>query len=240
MRLDRFLCECGIGSRSEVKQYIKAGRIRTNGLPLRDPSAKVTPSEECISFDGHENSYSKFRYFMLNKPIGVVSATRDRLSDTVLELLKDEITRDLFPVGRLDKDTTGLLLLTNDGMLAHNLLSPKKHVEKTYLANVDTELSEEAMAYFELGPDIGDDKPALPAKIKKEAPFCYRVTLCEGRYHQVKRMFEACGSKVTGLKRISFGPLILDEALSEGSYRALTEEEIVTVQSLTSNKKSTF
>lgn len=226
MRLDKFLCDCEIGTRSEVKQYIKKGRVRINDNPVKDSSVKITLGEDIVKFDDTELFYARYRYYMLNKPKGVVSATKDGLSDTVVELLQGEITKDLFPVGRLDKDTTGLLLITNDGKLAHNLLSPKKHVDKTYFATVDKELSEEEMKAFEEGLDIGDDKPTLPAKICKETALEYRVTIHEGRYHQVKRMFEVFKSTVTELKRTSFGPLCLDDSLNEGDYRPLTDEEI--------------
>lgn len=226
MRLDKFLCDCEIGTRSEVKQYIKKGRVKVNDAPAKDSSVKITPGEDIIKFDDTILLYARYRYYILNKPKGVVSATKDGLSDTVVELLQDEITKDLFPVGRLDKDTTGLLLITNDGKLAHNLLSPKKHVDKTYIATVDKELTDDEMKEFEGGLDIGDDKPTLPAKISREDAFVYRVTIHEGRYHQVKRMFEVFKSTVTELKRTSFGPLYLDDSLEEGDYRPLTDEEI--------------
>lgn len=226
MRLDKFLCELETGTRSEVKQYIKKGRVKVNDIIVKDSSVKITPDTDCVKFDDTVLCYEKYRYFILNKPKGVVSATRDGLSDTVINILKDEITKDLFPVGRLDKDTTGLLLITNDGILAHNLLSPKKHVDKTYLATVDKELSSQDMQTFETGVDIGDDKLTIPAIIKQESPYNYLVTLHEGRYHQVKRMFEAFGSHVVELKRLSFGPLLLDDSLDEGSYRTLKDDEL--------------
>lgn len=252
LRLDKFLADMGIGTRSEVKKYLKSNLVTINGKIVKDSSVKVNPDSDQVMFDGKPVKYQEFFYYMLNKPAGCVSATRDGLSETVIEFLKDEPTRDLFPVGRLDKDTEGLLLITNDGMLAHNLLSPKKHVDKTYFAFVDKTLSQEEETEFSKGLDIGDDTPTLPAEIKlidlekaeqylranqSEATAnlaydaAYSVVLKEGRYHQVKRMFEHFGSTVNYLKRISMGNLKLDKELSPGQYRALTEEEITSLKS---------
>ena len=230
MRLDHFLAECGCGTRSEVKKLIKAGRVKLNGAIAKDPAAKIDPSLDAVICDGELLSYEEFRYFMLNKPQGVVSATRDGISATVLELLEGEDTRDVFPVGRLDKDTEGLLLITNDGQLGHNLLSPRKHVDKTYIAEVSRELTDEAMKSFGEGLDIGDETKTLPARIRRLDAAVYEVIIHEGRYHQVKRMFEALGSKVLFLKRVAMGPLELDPALEPGEYRRLTEEEIQALQ----------
>ena len=171
---------------------------------------------------------------MLNKPAGCVSATRDGLSSTVLDLLEGEVTRGLFPVGRLDKDTEGFLLITNDGQLGHNLLSPKKHVDKTYLAVTDKTLTDEQMEEFRTGLDIGDDDPTMPAEIRLEEEilgrdgdfWVYEVILREGRFHQVKRMFEYFGSNVTYLKRTAMGAVELDDDLDPGEYRRLTEQEL--------------
>lgn len=231
MRLDKFLASVNIGTRTEVKKYVKNGRIRVNDIIASDPAMKIDSDRDAITCDGSSLVYEEFRYFMLNKPQGCVSATKDKLSDTVISFLTDEITDDLFPVGRLDKDTEGLLLITNDGKLAHELLSPKKHVDKTYYATITGKLSESAVSKFQEGIDIGDEKKTLPAKIRlisneaDEKPI-YEVIIHEGRYHQVKRMFEALGESVTFLKRVAMGNVILDERLEPGEYRRLTETEL--------------
>lgn len=223
LRLDKYLADAGVGTRSEVKRYLKAGRITLDGSVIKDPAAKVDSDSAVVTFDGNAVHYEKYLYYMLNKPAGCVSATKDKLSDTVLSFLEGEPTRDLFPVGRLDKDTEGLLIITNDGEFAHNLLAPKKHVYKTYQATVDKKISDTDMEAFATGIDIGDEKLCLPAKIKliSEAPIVYELQICEGRFHQVKRMFEACGSTVTYLKRTAFGEWSLDENLLPGQYRRL-------------------
>ena len=235
MRIDRFLSESNICSRSEAKQYIKKGRVSIDGSIIKDPSCHVDELTSTITVDGKAVFYEKFRYFMLNKPAGVVSATRDGLSKTVVELLKDENTKSLFPIGRLDKDTEGLLIITDDGMLAHKLTSPRHHVEKVYYIETDMPLSENAMIIMETGVDIGDDKITLPAKIAKcdiissdamDDKYAYLLTITEGRYHQVKRMFEACDSRVLYLKRLKMGRVELDKSLEAGAYRRLTQEEI--------------
>ena len=174
---------------------------------------------------------------MLNKPEGVVSATNDNTAPTVLDLLPAQDKKDLFPVGRLDKDTTGLLLLTNDGALAHDLLSPKKHVDKTYLVQPDHPLSEEDIHRLEAGLDIGDDKPTAPAKAKITPDGDLLLTIHEGRFHQVKRMLQAVGNQVCTLERVSFGPLSLDPSLPRGAHRALTEEEIRALTNTQNQKK---
>ena len=166
MRLDRLLSECGLGTRSEVKTYIKKGRVTVNGAAVKDNGLKVDLSDDVVTLNGRQVVYEKFRYFMLNKPQGCVSATRDGLSATVLDLLEGEITRDLFPVGRLDKDTEGFLLITNDGRLGHELLSPRKHVDKHYIACVSKPLSPDQLAEFREGVDIGDEKPTMSAGIR--------------------------------------------------------------------------
>lgn len=231
MRLDRFLCECGTGTRSEVKNYIKKKRVSVNGSIVADAGMKVDALKDTVMFDGALLSYEKFRYFMLNKPAGCVSATRDGLSSTVLDLLEGEVIKGLFPVGRLDKDTEGFLLITNDGQLGHNLLSPKKHVDKTYLAVTDKTLSDAQMEEFRAGLDIGDDEPTMPAEISffgetEDGRFVFEVVLHEGRFHQVKRMFEHFGSTVTYLKRTAMGAVELDDGLEPGEYRRLTDMEI--------------
>lgn len=225
MRLDKFLSNMNIASRSQVKGILKAGRVRVNSKVEVKGDAKIDPEKDCIEFDGVRVFYELYRYFMLYKPQGCVSATKDRLSDTVLDILKDENTDGLFPVGRLDKDTEGLLIITNDGKLAHELLSPAKHVDKKYFVTLDKAIDDEAIAKIEAGIDIGDDKPCLPCEIEKEDDQVF-ITIREGRFHQVKRMFAAVGLNVTYLKRVSMGAVLLDESLKPGEYRRLTDEEI--------------
>lgn len=230
IRVDKYLTDCGIGTRSEVKKLIQKGLIGVNGVIIKDPGTKIDAEKDTVTKNNEPVVYEQFRYFMLNKPMGCVSATKDNLSDTVLDILKNENIKGLFPVGRLDKDTEGLLLITNDGMLAHNLLSPRKHVEKLYYVEADKELSRENILKMEEGVDIGDEKLTLPSKIEflgeSDNKYCYNLSIKEGRFHQVKRMFEAFGSNVVYLKRLNMGSLILDEALLPGEYRKLSEEEI--------------
>ena len=226
MRLDKFLSNANIASRSKVKEILKNGRVKVNSIPVIKGDVKIDPDKDTIEFDGIPIEYEQFRYFMLYKPAGCVSATKDNLSDTVLDILKDENTEGLFPVGRLDKDTEGLLLITNDGKLAHELLSPAKHVDKKYLVYLDKDINEESIKEIESGIDIGDDKPCLPCRIDTIVSDKLYITIREGRFHQVKRMFEKVGCEVVFLKRISMGTLILDEALSPGDYRRLNAEEI--------------
>lgn len=236
MRLDRFLCETGFGTRSEVKSLLKKGLVTVNGNPVKKPEQKIDEKTDAVVCNGRNASYAKFVYIMLHKPAGVVSATEDRRERTVLELLAEGERKDVFPAGRLDKDTEGLLLLTNDGELAHMLLSPKKHVDKTYYAKIDGEVTKEHVMRFSEGLDIGEKKPTLPAVLeilKSGDQSEIRVTLHEGKFHQVKRMFEAVGCKVTYLKRLSMGTLSLDGELKPGEYRHLTEEEVNDLKMLT-------
>lgn len=229
MRLDKFLCETGFGTRSEVKAFLKKGLVSLNGETVKKPEQKIDENADEIICNGQRAAYAKFVYIMLHKPAGMVSARSDRREQTVLDLLAEGDRKDVFPVGRLDKDTEGLLLLTNDGEMAHMLLSPKKHVDKTYFARIDGEVTKEHAAKFWEGLDIGEKKPTLPAKLEiltsgKQSEI--RVTIHEGKFHQVKRMFEAVGCKVIYLKRLTMGTLILDEGLKPGEYRQLTEEEV--------------
>ena len=226
MRLDKFLSNMNIASRSQVKGILKAGRVRVNSKVEVKGDAKIDPEVDCIEFDGVRVFYELYRYFMLYKPAGCVSATKDRLSDTVLDILKEENTDGLFPVGRLDKDTEGLLLITNDGKLAHELLSPAKHVDKKYYVTLDKAIDDDSIAKIECGIDIGDDKPCLPCEIEKIEADKVFITVREGRFHQVKRMFATVGFTVTYLKRISMGAVTLDESLKPGEYRRLTDEEV--------------
>ena len=228
MRLDKFLCEMGVGTRSEVKNCLKKGQVTVNGEVIRKPETKIDENQDKVCYLGQALSYEAVQYFLLNKPAGCVTATRDSLSETVMGYLPENRREDLFPVGRLDKDTEGLLLITNDGQLAHELLSPKKHVDKTYYARIDGEVKEEHIQLFLEGVDIGDEKLTMPAKlkiIKTGETSEIELTIQEGRFHQVKRMFEAVGTKVAYLKRISMGPLILGD-LQPGEARVLTSEEI--------------
>ena len=227
IRLDKFLADSQLGTRSEVRQLLKKGLVSVNGEIVKKPEFKIDPASDRVCFDGKEVSSQQEVYYMLNKPAGVVSATRDNHDRTVLDLLPPGDRRpDLFPVGRLDKDTTGLLLITNDGALPHRLLSPRRHVDKTYFVRVNGRIREETVEAFRKGIDIGDEKITLPAELKPLGEDQALVTIREGRFHQIKRMFHAAGCEVTGLKRLTMGSLVLDENLPEGSFRRLTEEEL--------------
>lgn len=230
MRLDKFLCETGFGTRSQVKEMLKKGQVTVNGVAAKKPEQKIDEHKDQITCQGKIASYEKYVYYMLHKPAGVVSATEDKREKTVLDLLKSEDRRDgIFPVGRLDKDTEGFLLLTDDGDLAHRLLSPRKHVDKTYYAKIAGGVTEAHIERFREGLDIGDEKKTLPAMLEilasKTETSEIRITIHEGRFHQVKRMFEAVGCKVTYLKRLSMGAVALDETLAPGDYRPLNEKE---------------
>ena len=228
MRLDKFLCEMGVGTRSEVKAYLKKGQVSVNGETIKKPEVKIDENKDVICYLGQTLAYEAEQYFLLNKPAGCVTATRDNLSETVMSFLPDNRRDDLFPVGRLDKDTEGLLLITNDGQLAHELLSPRKHVDKTYFAVIDGEVREEHKQLFLEGLDIGDEELTMPAKLeilKSGEVSEIELTIQEGRFHQVKRMLEAIGTKVTYLKRISMGPLVLGD-LKPGEVRILTNSEL--------------
>lgn len=228
MRLDKFLCEMNKGSRSEVRALIRRGLVTVNGLPAKEADCRIDENADTVCVGGQPLSYRRCFYYMLNKPEGFICATQDKISATVMELLAPKDRRpDLFPAGRLDKDTEGFLLLTNDGELAHRLLSPKRHVDKTYLVSISHSLSEEEIRRLEQGVDIGEDRLTMPARVlPAEAENQLLLTIQEGKFHQVKRMLKAVGNEVTALKRISFGPLTLDEALQPGEYRELTEEEV--------------
>lgn len=227
IRLDKYLCEMEAGTRSEVKVFIKKGRVTVNGEIAKSPEQKVDETKDTVTLDGHSFSYQKYFYYMLHKPAGVVTAVRDHHDQTVLDLLVDAPGKDLSPVGRLDKDTEGLLLITNDGALAHRLLSPVKHVPKTYLVHTKKPVTSQMCEKLEAGVEIGDETPTAPAKTKllSDTDCGLLLTITEGRFHQVKRMLLAVGNEVVYLKRLSMGALVLDETLSKGSWRALTEEE---------------
>ena len=230
MRLDRFLSECGCGTRSEVKKIIKNGCVKLNGETVKKADIQINEAEDEVTVNGNILIYNEFVYYMLNKPAGYVSATRDNRDRTVMELLEDEDKgEDIFPVGRLDKDTEGLLILSNDGKMAHNILSPKKHVKKTYFVRVDGKVKDEHIEMFRNGVDIGEKKPTLPAELRIiEAGDVSEVelTICEGKFHQVKRMFKVLGLEVIFLKRIKMGSLSLDENLKPGQYRRITDKEL--------------
>ncbi len=227
LRLDKYLADMKVGTRSEVKRYIRKGRVAVNQQIVRDVGFKVL-SKDLVTFDGMKINYTKMEYIMLYKPAGVLTATKDKHQRTVFSLLEETKRKDLFPVGRLDKDTEGLLLLTNNGNLAHRLLSPKYHVDKTYYAKIVGKVGKEEIRRFAEGISCGEFT-ALPAKleIKKTGEISeVEVTVQEGKFHQVKRMFEAVGAEVIYLKRLRMGSLYLDESLVPGQSRELTEKEI--------------
>lgn len=284
IRLDKYLCDAGAGTRSTVKKWIGWGRVSINGKVVRDPGVKVDERNDTVCLDKQVLCYAAVEYYMLNKPAGVISASKTDLRNPeetcVIDLIQEKHRRDLFPVGRLDRDTEGLLLITNDGALSHALLSPKKHVDKTYFVELSGYLGDDAIKRLEAGVDIGDEKPTLPcqiarAKLREEAKIngadgrtaaaetpeglktagtagCREIAgiietsaaakipetaeisnrsaclikIQEGRFHQIKRMFETEELTVTYLKRISMGSLKLDESLKPGTYRPLTPEEI--------------
>ena len=230
LRLDKLLCEMNIGTRSQVKTILKQGLIQVNGQVVTKPECKVDEQTVQITYKGKTLQYRKYVYYMLHKPAGVVSATQDNTCKTVTELLKDTGWKDLFPVGRLDKDTEGLLLMTNDGELAHNLLSPRKHVSKVYYVEVRDALSKEAVEQLEEGVDIGEDSLTRPAKVELLSEQRIHLTITEGKFHQVKRMLQAVGNEVLYLKRIAMGNLVLDETLARGAYRELTDWEVETLK----------
>lgn len=230
MRLDKFLCDTAGLTRTEAKNAVKKGQIAVNGQVQKAADFKVKETEDTVTFNGKPLSYAAFHYYMLHKPAGVITATEDKKESTVMDILKEEMVKNLFPVGRLDKDTEGLLLITDDGGLAHNLLSPKKHVDKEYLVKVRDSISEEDCRKLSEGVDIGDEKPTAPAKVERVAEKEILLTIREGRFHQVKRMLQAVGNEVVYLKRLSMGSLRLPKDLEKGAYRPLSEEEIYRIK----------
>lgn len=227
-RLDKLLAGTGKWSRREVKALVRQGLVRVDGRLAASAEDKLDPAAAIITVAGETISLRRFTYVMLHKPAGVLTATEDRKQPTVLDLLPPELRRiGLAPVGRLDKDTEGLLLLTNDGELAHRLLSPKYHVDKRYLARVDGELSAADTEAFARGMTLGDGLECLPAGLEVLPDRVCIVTLREGKFHQVKRMLAARGAPVLYLKRLSMGPLTLDDSLAAGAYRLLRAEEIL-------------
>ena len=226
-RLDKVIGNMGYASRREIREMVRQGRILVDGVPAASPEQKIDPSAARISIDGIDLKYELFTYIMLHKPAGLLTATEDFREKTVLDLLPPELRkRDLAPVGRLDKDTEGLLLLTNDGELNHRLTSPKYHVDKVYYAQVDGRLEQADTARFAQGITLSDFT-CLPAKLEIQTEDTCLVTVQEGKFHQVKRMLAACGKPVIYLKRLSMGPLKLEKTLPVGAYRALTPQEIV-------------
>jgi len=226
-RLDKIISTTGKKSRREVKLLVKQGRILVDGVPAAAPEMKVDPAVSEILLDGEDIGYRRFTYIMLHKPAGVLSAVEDKRQQTVLDLLPEELQkRGLSPVGRLDKDTEGLLLLTNDGELTHKLLSPRHHVDKVYYARVEGTLEQADCDAFAAGMTLGDGLECMPAGLEILSPGEALVTLQEGKFHQVKRMLAARGKPVTYLKRLSMGLLQLDEILQPGQFRHLTEEEL--------------
>lgn len=230
MRLDKFLCDTAGLTRTEAKNAVKKGQIAVNGQVQKAADFKVKENTDTVTFQGKPLSYAAFHYYMLHKPAGVITATEDKKESTVMDILREEKVKNLFPVGRLDKDTEGLLLITDDGELAHNLLSPKKHVDKEYLVKVRDSISEEDCRKLSEGVDIGDEKPTAPAKVERVAEKEILLTIREGRFHQVKRMLQAVGNEVLYLKRLSMDSLRLPEDLEKGAYRPLSEEEIYKIK----------
>lgn len=232
MRLDKYLVACAVGSRTEVKNFLKAGRVMVNGKKEKSAKLQINEDTDEICFDGQKLEYEEFVYYMMNKPQGVISATEDPKHKTVLDLLDDLArSKEVFPVGRLDIDTHGLLLLTNDGKLAHALLSPKRHVDKTYLARINGVMTDADVETFAQGVPL-KDFTCQPAKLelvsidREKDQSLVRVTIAEGKFHQVKRMVAYCGKEVVDLQRLTMGTLTLDEELKRGEWRRLSKEEL--------------
>ena len=234
MRLDKYLSGMGAGTRSEIKKAVKAGLVTVDGAVASDPGMHVT-EDSAVTFRGRQVVYEDFVYYMMNKPAGVISASDDSREETVVDLIDGQKRKDLFPAGRLDRDTEGLLLITNDGQLAHRLLSPKHHVDKKYYALVSGEVTEDDVRAFAEGLTLPDGLECLPAELRvlsaREAAAEVEITIQEGKFHQIKRMFLAIGKEVLYLKRLTMGPLALDESLAPGEYRRLTEEELENLKS---------
>ncbi len=230
-RLDKYLCDKNIGTRSQVKILIQKGLVEVNDEVVKKPETKVTDTD-IIRCQGNLLNNEEFSYYMFHKPAGIITATEDNWQETVLDYFKEEPCKNLYPVGRLDKDTEGLLLITNDGELGHRLLSPKHHIPKTYLVKMAHSLAENEKIQLEQGIDIGEKDLTLPSHIERIDEQTVYITITEGKFHQIKRMFEAVDNKVVYLKRISMGNLKLDEQLKKGEFRTLTEVEIQFLKSL--------
>ena len=228
MRLDKYLSDMNVGTRTEIKKAVRSGRVTVDGEIAGNPGLSVNETSS-VFYKGKEILYEVFSYYMLNKPSGVITATEDRFQKTVLDLLPDDRRKDLSPVGRLDKDTEGLLLITNDGNLNHRLLSPKHHVDKRYYARIQGQVDSSDVQAFAEGIRLDDDLLCMPAhlEILESGDISeIEVVIQEGKFHQIKRMFEAVGKKVIYLKRLSMGSLVLDPTLSPGEWRRLTDDEI--------------
>ena len=238
IRLDKYLADMGKGTRTELKEMIRKGRITVNGVIVKKPETKIKKGEDTICLDNAPVEYVELEYYLLNKPQGVISATEDRRRETVVDLIDEKSRKDLFPVGRLDIETEGLLLITNDGALAHRLLAPGHHVDKVYEARCEGLVPDEAVQRFREGMTLADGLSCMPAELEilerraedrktgTAAESLVRLTLHEGKFHQVKRMVAACGKEVTELQRLSMGPLSLPNDLEVGAWRRLTEEEL--------------
>ena len=230
LRIDKFLADMGVGTRAAIKNDIRKKLVTINGETVKSPDEKADTEKDVIIYCGKEIKYLEYEYFIMNKPAGVISATEDRSQKTVLDLITDSSRKDLFPVGRLDKDTEGLLLITNDGMLAHELLSPKKHVDKIYYVETDGLLTDEHVRLFREGIAVEEGFVAKESTLEilevSGNGSKAQLTIYEGKFHQVKRMMEAVGNTVTYLKRLSMGPLKLPDDLKCGEYRRLSETEI--------------
>ena len=230
MRLDKFLADMGIASRKDLKQIIKSGRVSIDGVAVKIPETKFDPEVCAVEMDGESLTYKKYHYYMIDKPCGVVTATEDKKQKTVLDLVSPEMRRmGLFPVGRLDKDTSGLLLLTDDGEFAHRVISPKSCVEKRYYAKVEGEADERDVRAFEEGIVLADGTECLPAKLEILGGGEVMVTVMEGKYHQVRRMLASRGKPVLELRRLSIGALVLGDDLGSGNYRELSETDLCRV-----------
>lgn len=234
MRLDKFLKENGICTRSESKKILKNGLVKVNGIVIKNSDYKVDENKDEIVFNGNLIKYEQFVYIMINKPAGYLSATEDRNQKTILDLIPEYNYKNLFPFGRLDKDSVGLLIISNDGALAHELLSPKKHVDKKYYLRIKGKLAASDVEKFNKGITLEDGYVCKSAKLEilssSDISECY-VTISEGKFHQLKRMFKMIEKEVVYLKRISFGKINLDENLKEGEYRLLSEEEVKILKS---------
>lgn len=230
-RLDKFLCDQNIGTRSQVKSLIQKGLVKVNGEVVKKPELKISGQDKVL-YQGSILSGEEYVYYMFHKPAGIITATEDNRQETVIDYFKEEPCKNLYPVGRLDKDTEGLLLITNDGELGHRLLSPRHHIPKTYYVRLSYSISEDEITILEQGVDIGEKRLTLPAKIELIDATSVYITITEGKFHQIKRMFEVVNNKVVYLKRISMGNLQLDETLEVGQFRKLTIEEIEYLKSL--------
>ncbi len=227
MRLDKFLTECGAGTRSEVKKYVSMKMVMVNGDVVKSGDTKIDELSDRIEFNGKELQYKKFRYYMMNKPAGVITAAEDRKHDVVMDLLPEwVIKKELFPVGRLDKDTEGLLLFTNDGEFSHKILSPKSHVEKEYFVILEKDISDDEIKKVESGVVIDDDYNTKESKVRRQSGNEIFLTIVEGKFHQVKQMMEAVGNSVTYLKRVRFADLVLND-LEPGGVVEVNKSDIV-------------